>query len=372
MKKILILYATAGAGHKKAATAIRKAYDESYSRDAQATLVDALDYAPGRFKWMYLRLYLLAVNKLSPLWGFTYHVTNNFYVNLVVARMRRFNNWLNSKALREYIVNIKPDVIISTHFFAGEVVSDLKKKGLIGSRLITVVTDYRLHSWWVSEICDTYVVGGEDARNDLMKWGVDPDRIKILGIPVEPVFSRKLDRKEAEARLGLEKGFFTILVIGGGFGVGPIEEIVRIIDSISKAVQVVVVCGHNEDLVERMKGLAGSMKNKIKVVGFVDNVYEFMDASDLVISKPGGITVSESLAKDLPMIMISPIPGQEAYNADFLIRHSAAFSMKDLKDLKGILENILADPEKLARTKEAIGKIKKPMAAYDIAKLGME
>lgn len=373
MKKILITYATAGIGHKKAAEAVKKALDEIAPKDVEVIIADALDYAPPIFKWLYLKLYLLAVNRLSTLWGLLYYVTDNFYVNIIVSRIRRFNNHLNSKRFVKYLTDLQPDVIVATHFFSSEVAADLKRNGSISAHLVTVVTDYRPHSWWVSEYVDTYVVGSAEARNDLiMKWKTPPAKVKTLGIPVEPIFSKPLDKMKLRERFGLRSDAFTILVIGGGFGVGPIEGIVQAVGKIFKPAQAIVICGHNEILVKKMESLKQKAKIPIKILGFVDNVYEFMEVADILISKSGGITVSESLAKDLPMIVISPIPGQETHNSNFLIANGAGVKADTTRDIETILEGLISHPEKIERMKASIRKIKRPRACYDIGKLALE
>ncbi len=300
-----------------------------------------------------------------------YYFTDNRYVNMVVSVLRRVNNWLNSKKLRDYLISSRFDVVVSAHFFASEVIGDMKKSGTLSSRLITVVTDYRLHSWWVAPCTDTYVVSNEDAKADLVGWGIPADIVKVMGIPVEPVFSRKLDRSAMRDKVGLDKDVFTVLVIGGGFGVGPIEAIVKEMGMVSGAVQAIVICGHNKTLQDKIADIAGSMKIKVKVLGFVDNVYEYMSASDILISKSGGITVSESLAKELPMIVIAPIPGQETRNSDFLIRHNAAIKIQSADELSSVVSGLVAHPEKMDSMKASIRAIKKPTACFDIADLAV-
>ena len=372
MKKILIVYATAGIGHKKAAMAVKKAYDEMKLPGVEVTLIDALDYTNDFFKWSYLQAYLLMVNKLPTFWGLSYYLTDVPFVDLFVSVVRRLNNWANSKKLVSYILDTKPDVIISTHFFASEVIADLKQKKLMLSRLVTIVTDYRLHAWWVCEGTDAYIVASEDTRRDLEWRKVDPARIKVMGIPVEPIFSKSLDRPKIFKEAGLRDDLFTILVIGGGFGVGPIEGIVKVIAQINKNLQTVVVCGHNEELVRKIQSLKDEYRLNMKVLGFIDNVYEYMDVSDILISKSGGITVSESLAKEIPLVVISPILGQETGNCAFLVRNNAAVKVKRLDDLKAALEGLISDPVKLDKMKDAIKSVKKPYAAYDVAKFAYE
>lgn len=371
-KKVLILYATAGIGHKKASMAVKAAFDELNFKDAEVVLADSLDYTNKFFKWTYLKAYLLMVNKMPLVWGSMYYFTDNFYVNLLVAKLRRINNWLNSKNLAKYIMSEKPDVIISTHFFASEVISELKRSGKVNAKLVTVVTDYRLHSWWVSDYTDIYVVAGQDAYDDLIRWKVPAQQIKILGIPIEPIFSKKLDRAKILKDLNLKDGLFTVLVIGGGFGVGPIEDIIKTIGNISHPIQIATICGHNEELVKKLELLKPTMKADIKVYGFVNNVYEYMDVANILISKSGGITVSESLAKELPIVIIAPIIGQETRNSDYLMKYGAAVKITKASELKEVIEYLVSHPERMAVMKDAIRAIKKPAACYDIAKLAME
>ncbi|MDP2912960.1 MAG: glycosyltransferase [Candidatus Omnitrophota bacterium] len=373
MKKILIIYATAGIGHKKAAVAVKKALDEMRDENLEVSIIDALDYTNAFFKWTYLKFYLLMVNRLPTLWGIAYHLTNNFYVDKIVSWLRRFSNWMNSGRLVKYLLEFKPDVIISTHFFASEVISDMKMHGLSQSRMVTIVTDYRLHSWWVADLTDAYVVGSEYAASDLLKLNVPASKIKLLGIPAEPVFSKSLDKSAILNKESLRDGIFTILVIGGGFGIGPIESIIKAINKVSKIpIQAIAVCGHNGQLVEKLKHLKTAPEKYLKVMGFVDNVHEYMEVSDILISKSGGITVAESMARNIPMIIIAPIIGQETRNSDFLVRKDAAVRLGRVRDLKGVLEEIASHPEKLAGMKESIKLIRKPTACYDIARLAVD
>ena len=371
MKKILIVYATAGIGHKKASMAVKEAFDELALKDTEVVLADALDYTNPFFKWSYLKAYLLMVNKLPTFWGFLYYLTDNFYVNLLISKLRRLNNRFNSRKFIKFLTSSDFDVVISTHFFASEVVSNLRGKRALKARLITVVTDYRLHSWWVSDFVDTYVVACEDARNDLLKWKVPDFNIKVLGTPVEPVFLKKLDKGSIMSKAGMKPGIFTLLIIGGGFGVGPIEDIVKAANSVSGDIQAIVVCGKNEELAQKIEALKPGLKMPVKALGFVDNVYDYMEISDVLISKSGGITVSESLVKELPIIVISPIIGQETRNSDFLMNHGAGRKISDVSELKGVLEDLISHKEKLAAMKEAVRSLKKPNSCFDVANMAI-
>lgn len=368
-KKILIIYATAGIGHMKASIAVKKAFDELAFQDAEVTAVDSLDYTNAFFKWTYLQFYLFMINRTPTLWGLAYYITNNYFVNIFISVFRRFGNRLNSGPLIRFLRSSNFDAVISTHFFASEVIGDLKANGRLDSKLLTVVTDYRFHSWWLAPETDIYVVGSEEARKDLHKWKVADSKIRLLGIPVEPIFTKPVDKNSVLTKYGLKDGVPTILVIGGGFGVGPIEEMVRQIGSLRLPVQIVAVCGKNKTLLGRIELLKGSLNNMIVPLGFVDNVYEFMEVSSMVISKSGGITVSETLSKDVPMIIVNPIIGQETRNAQFIVSNGAALLIRDVGSLGEAVSKALKDPEELGRMKKAIGRIRMPTACYDIARL---
>ena len=372
MKKILVMYATAGIGHKKASLAIKQALDELGAADCAVTLIDSLDHTSEFFKKAYLGSYLFMVNEVPTFWGASYYLTGNYYVNLLGAKLRRMSNTFHGRKLEEFLMREDFDVIVSTHFFGSEVVATMKRSGKLRARLITVVTDYRLHSWWVNEPTDTYVVASDDTKDDLARWKVDPSRVRVMGIPVEPTFARPCDRQKVLGALSFKVEIFTILVIGGGFGVGPIEDIVRSANGLSRPAQVIVICGHNEELKKRIDAIRPNPGMTIKTFGFVDNVYEYMEVADILISKSGGITVSESMAKGLPMLVIAPILGQETGNSDFLVKHGAAITIDAVPQLGGVLEDLAAHPEKIAALRANIDRIRKPNACYDIAHLALD
>lgn len=372
MKKILIVYTTAGAGHKKAALAIKEALDELAPKDVEVSVINALDFASPFFRWIYLKGYLVIIDKFQKFWGNAYGLTNNAFFDRMTSGLRRWSNWINSKNLREHLAALQPDVIISTHFLATEVASDLKLKNMLSSRLVTVVTDYRLHLWWLADKVDVYVVGSEQAKGDLLRQGVISPKIKVFGIPVGTAFTKLLDRRNIQERMGLRDDTLTLLVIGGGLGLGPFEDIIKIIDSVPISLQIIAVCGSNEKLVKALEGLKSGLQHEIRTFGFVNNVHELMEISDFLISKSGGVTTAESLAKELPMIVIDPIMGQETRNRDFLTSQGASFKVNGLSELRGVLEGLVGHPEKIRKMKDSIAEIKKPLACYDIAKMAME
>ncbi|UCD55230.1 MAG: glycosyltransferase [Candidatus Omnitrophota bacterium] len=356
MIKILILYATAGVGHKKAAFAIKEAFDKTGRKDV--LLKDSLDYTNRFFKPSYNSIYLALVKYFPTLWGFFYYVLDNPWIYALTRPIRRLTNHINSKKLVKFLLTVRPETIIVTHFFASEVIAHLKKKGILkDSRLITVITDYKSHTFWLSKYVDCYIVGSEYTRDDLIRRGILPERIKPLGIPCAKSFSEKRNREKIKTEIGLKPDKRTIFILGGGFGVGPIKKIVLHLDKTQEDFQGIVVCGYNKKLYNTLVKIAGSAKHVFKIYGFVDNVDELMAASDILISKSGGITVTEALNAALPMVVIDPIPGQEMRNYRFLEKHTAALKIKTPKDIAGVMKELLGS-NKLDILKNNISKIR--------------
>ena len=356
MGKVLILYSTAGIGHKKAALAVKEAFDRS-GRGDEAVLQDALDYTNNFFRVSYGAIYLFLVKYLPTLWGFFYYVLDNPIVYALVRPLRRLNNYLNSKKLVEFLLTTKPKTVIVTHFFPSEVVDNLKKKGLLDTRLISVITDYRSHLFWLSKYVDFYIAGSDYTKDDLLRRGVPEERIKVFGIPCASSFSREHQTGAICRKAGMEPGKKTIFILGGGFGVGPIKGITLSLDKAKEDFQAIVVCGYNAKLYNAVKKAARRASHRFRVFGFVDNIDELMAASDVLVSKSGGITVSEALNANLPMIVVSPIPGQEMRNYDFLKKNHAAAKIKCPGDIVRVARELF-DTDKLETLKRNVKKIR--------------
>ncbi len=336
-KNILILYATAGIGHKKAAFSIKEAF---LSKGVPVSIEDSLHFTSPAFRFLYLRTYLLLVRKLSPVWAFFYYILDIPWFYGLIKWARRLNNKMNCARLEKHLVGMDPSHIISTHFLASDVASDLKKKGKINSTIICVITDYKGHMIWFEDKIDYYVVGSEYTKKDLVKRGIPEERIKAYGIPCGRGFYLSRDKNEMRKKFGLNPDKKTVFVLSGGFGVGPVKEIARELSAAKADFQIIVVCGYNELLKKEITAIAENSDKSFKVSGFVDNVDELMAASDILITKPGGMSVTEALASSLPMILVSPIPGQETRNAKFLVDAGAAITANQAEDIESIIEKI--------------------------------
>lgn len=358
--KIIIVYASSGAGHQKAAEAIFKVLKEE--KNVAVHLIDSLDYTAPLFHYLYPRAYLFLVRYLPSVWGFFYDGLNLVFIGPLLRRLRRLLNGLNGKKLERFFLAEQPDLIVSTHFFASEVASALKKKKKLATRLITIVTDFVIHSVWVTPQTNHYVVATSDTEEALLRRQVPRERIAILGIPVDPVFEEREDRVTLSRKIGISPERFTVLLASGGFGIGPIEKLVRCL-SRHDVLQLLVVCGRNRSLYRRLKSQISLQDQRIVLYEFVNNIHELMSVSDCMVSKSGGLTMSEALAKHLPTFILYPIPGQEGGNRDVLVRHQVALSLRDIRQL----EEYFCQPDRLremlTQVQKRISHFKKPHSA---------
>ncbi|MFC1620769.1 glycosyltransferase [Candidatus Omnitrophota bacterium] len=370
--KILVVHAYAGIGHKKAAEAIGKALLDA---GAETKVIDVLDYTNAFFKFSYPRVYLFLINKIPFLWGCLYYFFDLRLVDFFCAPVRRFFHNLQADEFIRFVIEKNPDVIVCTHFLPAEVVSALKKKNIFNGRLVTVITDFLPHSFWLARQSDYFIGAVEKTKKELIKRGIEKERIKTFGIPTDSVFSVSKGRKPLIKRLGLKENCFNLLIMGGGFGTGPVKEVVNAISNLGSkmkdGLQVVVICGKNKALLKDLKKIGASSEIELSVFGYMNNIDEFMEVSDLIITKSGGLTVSESLSKRLPMIIIQPIPGQETKNCKILESYGVAVRANTVGQIMDHIRYFVSDPKKITGMKTQINLLAYPDAAKDIADLVM-
>lgn len=365
-RKIFVIYASAGAGHMKAAEAVYKAI-KKINPTADTRLLDSLDYTTPMYKKSYPATYLFAITKTPTLWGFFYYFFDVPGISYLISKGRRIINWMNCQAFENFILQEKPDVVVSTHFLATEIIGNLKKMGRYDGRIVTIVTDYGLHSFWVHKFNDEYIVASEDTKQDLAQRGIPKDRIYSLGIPVDEAFSKKQDKAIVRRNLGIREDLFTILIVSGGFGVGPIHGLVKELGNLDIPIQLIVVCGKNPKLVEDVTKEQKELKNPMKIYGFATNMPELMNASDLIITKSGGLSTSEAMAMGLAMLIIKPVIGQETKNCGFLLKHDAAIRMDRVEEVKNIVLDLFNSKDKLEMMRKNISEIARPNSSADIA-----
>lgn len=361
---ILILHATAGAGHTRAAQAIAAALATS---GGVCRVVDTLECTSALFRRLYVKSYIDLVQKAPELWGYLYDRTD--VVREQDSRRRRARlafNKLNARAFKALIKAARPDVIVCTHFLPLELLSDLKGRGKLDVPVHGVITDVSPHALWSYPHIDHYHVATVTAARELSRKGIPAARIHVTGIPVAPEFSACTLAAMARARLGLPD-IPTALLLSGGFGVGPMKQMLASFADSRTNISLVLVAGKNAALEKECRAVAAKLAVPVKVHGFVTNMHELMDAADVIVTKPGGLTTSEILAKGKPMVLIAPIPGQEQRNCEYLLEQGAAVRLYDVADAAFYLEDLLANPVRIARMASAARAIAKPAAANEIA-----
>ncbi len=364
--RILIAHVTAGAGHTRAAEAIAKAYKNLYP-DANIKLVDTLDYINSVYKKVYSNTYLALVRHTPRLWGYIYERYDKEEDRLD-DKIRQSLETMQAGDFREFLDDFSPDVVICTHFLPMELISRWKKKRKSSLPLYAVVTDYALHTFWIVEEVDAYFVASDDIKRELQTRGAKETSIYQTGIPVDPVFSTLASKSEMREKLGLDPDLPTVLIMGGGYGIGDFTGLVRSFKDVKTKMQMMVVCGRNEALQEELTQVAMSLPVTTKVFGFVNNVHELMRASDIMVTKPGGLSSSEALAANCPMMIINPIPGQEQRNSDHLLENGAASILHQISDGAYYIEKLLNNPERLASMVKATHRIGNKDAAMEISR----
>jgi len=368
--KLRVFYASAGHGHQRVAEVIAKVFRSRDLTEEEVHVEDSLASTSPLFRWIYPETYYRFVRHHPKLWGWFYETLDRPKIYALIKPFREWANQFEGGRLLKRMQKENPEHILCTHFFSAELFSRAKKQGKIKSTITTVITDFSPQSFWVNEGTDYYWVANDESKQDLKKRGVAGERVFVGGIPVDPVFMPSGRKKDILKKWGFSEDRFTLLLSSGSFGLGPKEHILRELDEFSYRIQCFVVCGNNRRL---QKSLEAEQHSFPKIVfGFIDFMPELMEATDLLIAKSGGSTTVESLAKDLPMVVVHPIPGQEMRNAHFLKEHNASFFIEEPEQIKIILRNIFENAELLHAKHRAIQAIAKPHAADDLVSFILE
>ena len=319
LDKVLLLSASAGAGHVRAAQAIERAFTE-LGVAGEVRHIDALQYTTKLFRNLYSKAYFDMVNKAPGLLGWLYDHFDKPWKN---ERRRLAFDKLNTLRFVKLLEEYQPQITVCTHFLPAEIISWLKAKKRLSTRQAIVVTDFDVHAMWLCRHHEQYFVAIDEARVLLEKIGIEPGKITVSGIPIDPVFAMSKDKRAMRVKHGLQQDMTTILISGGGFGLIPLENLITSLLEMRHTVQVVAVCGRSEDLKKRLDHLASRVPPghnvSLKVIGYTTEMDEYMAASDLLVGKCGGLTTSEALSKGLVFIIVNPIPGQEVRNSDHLL-----------------------------------------------------
>ena len=362
--RVLIATVTAGAGHVQAAAALEEAWRALRPRDAVERL-DVLEFTPKLYRKVYVEGYVKLVEHAPELWALVFKKTDNPVLVRKLTRLRRALGRLSSNAFVRRVQQIKPEVVLCTHFMPLDILGRLKfKQRLKPSPLtVSIVTDFEAHALWMERTVDLYCVAAEETRARLLARQVPADQVVVTGIPIASKFSSKVDAAAVRRSLGLRDDLPVILVLGGGFGMGPVAEILQELHRVATPLQIVVVCGRNAEL--RRELAVQDRRHPTHVLGFATNMHELMAVAALIVTKPGGLTSSEALAMGRPLFILNPIPGQEAANSDFLLERGAAAKVNRVEDLPYRLEQLLGT-RKLAEMAKAAKALGRAGAAVEI------
>lgn len=360
MKKILILYASAGSGHKKAAEAI---FDAAKRCGIDAEISDIVSFMPFFFGKLYSDGYIFLIKYFPGLWGLLYFLSDKPCFSWLNLHFRKFANRIFSARLIAFLLEKKPDAVVSTQFLASEITAYAKLKLGLETKLITVVTDFGVHNFWINKGTDVYCCTAESTKDILMEKGVPEHDIRVTGVPLNEKFLSAGDDDGIISEFGLKKDMFTVLIMTGGIGAGPIEEIVELLKN---EVQLLVICGNNASLFGKL-----SAKNypNVKIFGFIDYVQKLMKISKVIITKAGGLSVTESLCMGLPMVFFFLIPGQESINAKTIEAQRAGFIATGALNIKDIILNLKNDPVLLTTVKNNALSLAKPDSTSSILSL---
>lgn len=358
---VLIFSVSIGNGHDQVAHTLRNEFIRTDS-ECRVKIVNTIKFISPILDKMILDSYLNILKFYPKAWGKIYEKTNKLDP---IIDINDITNRLMTSRLQKSMNSFVPDVIVCTHSFPSTIISNLKQKKMPQMPLISVITDYNIHTSYVNDYTDYYVIPHENLSYVMENYGVSSDKILPLGIPIRKDFNVPVDLDAVRQKYELECKN-TVMVMGGGLGLGEIYNIVQELDSRLENVQILAVAGRNSRLEQKLNSM--NTKNKLVVFGFVNNVSELMEAADCIITKPGGVTTAEVLCKQKPLVIFSPLPGQEYENAEFLLNSGVAVATSDVKKIPVLINQILNFDVRMKSIRDISGHLKKPMAAADTVK----
>jgi processive 1,2-diacylglycerol beta-glucosyltransferase len=367
LRRILVLSASAGAGHLRAAEAVEAACRRLHP-DAETRHVDVLTLATPAFARLYGKGYVDFVNRAPELLGILYDRTNRPPRHPAADALRRLVDRLNTRPLVALLREFAPDVVCHTHFLPAEIVAREKRRGRLRVPHAVVVTDFDVHRFWLCPGVERYFVAREENRVHLEALGAPRETVSVTGIPIHPVFADAPDRDALRRKHGVGPGRPLLLVLAGGFGVGPVETLVTAVAEAAPAAQVVAIAGRNEGLRRRLDRVTRGRAGSVRVLGFTADIHEWMALATLAVTKPGGLTTSEALAMGLPLVVVNAIPGQETRNATMLFEEGAAMSGENPLTLGYRVARLLGSPKRLDAMAAAARRLGHPSAAMDVAR----
>ena len=368
--KVLIFYASYGGGHLNAAKSIENCIKTNY-KDIDVEMIDCMKYVNKTIEKVTTAAYREMAKKAPWAWGRIYSDAQKGPLAHITTRSNKIMAIKLLKLLREK----KTDLIISTHPFGSQMCSYLKRKNKINSKIATIMTDFAPHDQWLVgyEYTDYFFVAHNKMKDYLISKGISENKVFDTGIPISENFQKQYNKKEIFDKYNLDESKFTILFFGGGeFGLGKTRTVQIFNNFVQETknnnIQIIAISGKNPKMKSAFEEVVNSNNAgiNVKIIEFSNEVPKLMAIANLVVTKPGGLTTSESLASHLPMVVINPIPGQEEENAEFLESKNIAVWIKKSDDSKEIIESLLNNKEKISIMKENTKILARPNSTRDI------
>ncbi|HEV2261302.1 MAG TPA: glycosyltransferase [Candidatus Rubrimentiphilum sp.] len=330
-----------------------------------ASVVDSYKYAASVVSSVVSNGYLQMVKTIPQMYRFLYNRAER------ATEVGPFRTWIHqftAANLRTLLLETRPDVVICTHAFPCGVMAEYKKQFADAPPVVGIVTDFAVHSFWIHSNIDQYAVATEEMRTTLVKRGIAPQRILVSGIPVNPSFGQlPASRSDLRTRLNLPQDRHVILLMGGGLGIGPLSTVMQALNHLDLPLCAIAIVGRSSNSEERVLETARNVRYPVRVLRFVGNVDEYMHASDVLITKPGGLTSAEALAAELPMVLFKPLPGQEERNTRYLVERRAAMRVKRAVDIPRTITTLLQSQAKREEMRAAMRRLSRPHAAREVA-----
>jgi processive 1,2-diacylglycerol beta-glucosyltransferase len=362
--RVLFLSAAVGVGHTAAAQAVCSAL-ASLDPEIETQTVDSYKYAASIFAKVVADGYIGMIKTVPQVYSYIYGRAERA---TSVPAMRRWVSRYTATNLRRLVDERRPDLVVCTHAFPCGVMSEYKAQFDPGLPVVGIVTDFVVHPFWIYTNIDAYAVATPEMRSALLARGVRAENVLLSGIPVDARFAQpRLPLDDLRAELGLPRDRRIVLIMGGGVGIGPLDTMMRALGEVDVPLAAAVIVGRNRGLERRVIAAAELTDYPVRVLGFVDNVFDYMHASDVLLSKPGGLTSSEALAARIPMVLVKPLPGQEERNTRYLVSRHAAIRARGERELAGAVRDLLTSRDRRGDVLEQVDALRRPFAAATVA-----
>jgi processive 1,2-diacylglycerol beta-glucosyltransferase len=368
MRKVAVLTLGVGSGHVRAAEVIEQALGDGRG-DAEGRVLDALELATPWFRRLYVDSYWLMLRHAGFLWRALFERRHRRRHRATAPR------WVfrhGCARVFEHLKALAPDLVIANEIGAVEIAALAKREGWFQAPILAVQTDFHTEPPWVQPEIDFWCVGSDEARSQLIGWGVSPHRIVVTGVPIDPSFALEFDKAEVQRSVGLTPGNPTVLVMGGGMGPAPLDEVVRSLEACRLPLQVVVAAGRDRRMLRKLEKLRRrGPAMELRVMGWTDRVPELMAAADLLITKPGGVSISEALASGIPLLVAHPIPGPEERHVRYLVERGVALYAPSTREIPELAFGLLSRPDRRIEMSRRARQLARPDAAHAVAQVAL-